>query len=854
MSTATRSRGTRPAITAEFGAQTTASIREVKVGGTDFAMQTTPSLEGKEAKATPVVESSKELRQPVLTVDRGTGDEDSISQIYLSGLSAGETPSSASAAHYYDKETDNEMVARVKKLTKLRNLIPHTPSLDSSNLFIRREVASQDENQRCYDEASLESQAYKQFMFSPSGSLTYGGDEPNGNNNTVRLTGDLRQPNEPHEMEAQESDAEMAERPATAPPAGSASSSLSSEPYLQSAFATNLQLGDGFLYMVIPPDGGYGWFIMVISFFCQVIVDGIIFSVGILLPHMARGLGETQTTIVLVASVQVGCYFLAGSVASAFINKYGFRVVALLGGICSIVFIMIGTFSNNLAMLIFFYSVLGGTSLSLIWVSSQLIIGYYFERYRPIANGLSCSGAGAGILIFSFMNAQICPDIGWRNTSRIHTALLLLILLMGMTFIEVTPTRIATVKRDESSSSSSEDNSSAPFNEVRYSRFQESISIKTTSIDRGLEQMLEVYEPQKMHHIERMCPCCCRKKRLTRSRTPDEQADTGDEALEGDVEDLQQPKRYLVRVDPIEREDLFYTGAAEYDSDGAVKTRRTANHLISFKSERAKTVKYSLSVVRSQRQYPDAKRRTIAELRNRHKNPYWVFISPRNWMPAKLLNAFARLFDMNMLKIIEFRILLLSAFFFTMGFNIPFVYSKIRAEVDPFNASLISPTIGLSNLIFRIASGFAANKYRSQTTYMCGGGIVFGGIATLVSAFYGEDVVWFQYTYAACYGVAPAFFSTLRAIIYVRTLGLERLTNAFGLTGLGMGLGVFLGTTTAAILNGLTHRYNAAFAFSGVCLITSGVLKVILPSFLRYRARIVLEQEAKGQTENKVNK
>lgn len=90
----------------------------------------------------------------------------------------------------------------------------------------------------------------------------------------------------------------------------------------------------------------------------------------------------------------------------------------------------------------------------------------------------------------------------------------------------------------------------------------------------------------------------------------------------------------------------------------------------------AKTVKYSLSVVRSQRQYPDAKRRTIAELRNRHKNPYLVFISPRNWMPAKLLNAFARLFDMNMLKIIEFRILLLSAFFFTMGFNIPFVYSK----------------------------------------------------------------------------------------------------------------------------------------------------------------------------------
>lgn len=45
------------------------------------------------------------------------------------------------------------------------------------------------------------------------------------------------------------------------------------------------------------------------------------------------------------------------------------------------------------------------------------------------------------------MNAHICPEIGWRNTSRIHTAILSLVLIMGLTFIEVTPTRIATVKK-----------------------------------------------------------------------------------------------------------------------------------------------------------------------------------------------------------------------------------------------------------------------------------------------------------------------------------------------------------------------------------------------------------------------
>ncbi|XP_050324546.1 uncharacterized protein LOC126755873 [Bactrocera neohumeralis] len=819
-------------ITAEFAAQTS-SVEEFKQPGTEFGMQTSASLaEGDKSNQTNNEQEDMSVPTPAKTVKYSTVDE-AESNITEASADRAETHSSASQFHVYDREPDSAAEAgRVKKLKKLRHKTSTPSSIESSFISTHRFSAQpNDAWKESNEEASLESQAYKYFA-----------DDPSANRYDKRTRGSeppLTNRNDPNEMPMQGWDELNQPKLSvgSVKRAGS-SSSLSSEPYLEAGFPTNLELGDGFLYMTIPPDGGYGWFIVLISFFCQVIVDGIIFSVGILLPYIAEDLGETQTAIVLVASIQVGCYFLAGPVASAFINKYGFRVVALLGAICSIVFILIGTCSYNMAMLIVFYSVLGGPSLSLIWVSSQLIIGYYFERYRPIANGVSCAGAGAGILIFSFMNAQICPEIGWRNTSRIHTAMLLLVLIMGITFIEVTPTRIATVKKDEKSSSSSEEIMSVPFSQIRYSRYQQSVTVKPTSYERGLEQMVEEYDPERVTKIEKLCPCCFPTRPKTRRKTAETLPSIAEEPdVEPDAEQEAEKRHFLVRIDPIEREDLFYTGAAAYDSDPEVNTRRTTNHLIDIDHRRARTINYSLSVTRSQRSYQQAKRRTLSELRNRHKWPFLAYISPTNWMPPKLLNAFARLFDMNMLKIMEFRILLLSAFFFPMGFNIPFVYSKTRAEVDPFNASLISPTIGLSNFVFRILSGFAANKYRSQTTFLCGGGIVFGGVATLASAFYGEDVVWFQYTYAACYGVAPAFFSTLRAIIYVRALGLDKLTNAFGLTGLAMGLGVFLGTTTAAILNGVTHRYNAAFAFSGFCLITAGVLKLILPSLMRYRAK-----------------
>lgn len=82
----------------------------------------------------------------------------------------------------------------------------------------------------------------------------------------------------------------------------------------------------------------------------------------------------------------------------------------------------------------------------MIWVSSQLIIGYYFDKYRPIANGAACSGAGAGIMTFSFMNSSMVAILGWRNLMRLHVGFLIVVLIMTLTFIEVAPTRIGRMK------------------------------------------------------------------------------------------------------------------------------------------------------------------------------------------------------------------------------------------------------------------------------------------------------------------------------------------------------------------------------------------------------------------------
>lgn len=38
--------------------------------------------------------------------------------------------------------------------------------------------------------------------------------------------------------------------------------------------------------VVVPPDGGWGWVVMIASFFCNVIVDGIVLTAGLLLDQI----------------------------------------------------------------------------------------------------------------------------------------------------------------------------------------------------------------------------------------------------------------------------------------------------------------------------------------------------------------------------------------------------------------------------------------------------------------------------------------------------------------------------------------------------------------------------------------
>lgn len=62
----------------------------------------------------------------------------------------------------------------------------------------------------------------------------------------------------------------------------------------------------------LPPDGGWGWVIVVASFVCCAVIDGLCSVFGVLLPDLVTYFGESSSKVSLAGSVLAGGFLLSG--------------------------------------------------------------------------------------------------------------------------------------------------------------------------------------------------------------------------------------------------------------------------------------------------------------------------------------------------------------------------------------------------------------------------------------------------------------------------------------------------------------------------------------------------------------
>jgi hypothetical protein len=74
-----------------------------------------------------------------------------------------------------------------------------------------------------------------------------------------------------------------------------------------------IQLGEPLTtFTIVPPDGGWGWVIVAASFFCNLVVDGIIFAFGMFLSNISETFNESKAKVSIIGSLLAGFYLMVG--------------------------------------------------------------------------------------------------------------------------------------------------------------------------------------------------------------------------------------------------------------------------------------------------------------------------------------------------------------------------------------------------------------------------------------------------------------------------------------------------------------------------------------------------------------
>ena len=130
----------------------------------------------------------------------------------------------------------------------------------------------------------------------------------------------------------------------------------------------------------------------------------------------------------------LGMNFFFGPFTSALCDRFGCRIVAMLGGIISVAAMFATSFVDSLVPIYLTYSILWGMGSSMCYVPTFLMVGKYFERRRSLANGIITAGSAVGALVMGPTINMLLESVGWRNTMRFLGGTACVMVLAALTY------------------------------------------------------------------------------------------------------------------------------------------------------------------------------------------------------------------------------------------------------------------------------------------------------------------------------------------------------------------------------------------------------------------------------------
>lgn len=164
------------------------------------------------------------------------------------------------------------------------------------------------------------------------------------------------------------------------------------------------------------PDGGWGWVVVFSSLIISMIADGISFSFGLLYSEFLIHFGATKSATSWIGSLFMAVPLLSGPIGSALVDRYGCRMMTIVGGVISGLGFVMSVFCNSIFTMYLTFGVVAGMGLGLCYVTAVVSIAYWFDKKRTLATSLGACGTGIGTFVYAPMTQYFINEYGWRGT------------------------------------------------------------------------------------------------------------------------------------------------------------------------------------------------------------------------------------------------------------------------------------------------------------------------------------------------------------------------------------------------------------------------------------------------------
>ncbi|CAF3700446.1 unnamed protein product [Rotaria sordida] len=195
--------------------------------------------------------------------------------------------------------------------------------------------------------------------------------------------------------------------------------------------------------------------------------------------------------------------------------------------------------------------------------------------------------------------------------------------------------------------------------------------------------------------------------------------------------------------------------------------------------------------------------------------------------------------DLSLLKNPAFTLFVISNFFTSLGFNVIYNFADDLAKdgnVAIHHRSYIVMSIGISNIFGRIIIGFFGDRKCVNRLVLFIVALIISGVATMIAPLCGASI-FLHIGYASAFGFFSGGYVTLTAIVLVDIVGINKLSDAFGVFLLFVGIATAIGTPIVGRMRDAFAKFARPFLWPyfifGTCTVISGIVLFAIPLLQR---------------------